>query len=84
MHNILLQVMDHGTLTDSNGRETDFRNTIIVMTTNVGAAEMSQRNIGFTETDAFSSDKSSEAMKKAFTPEFRNRIDAIITFGHLA
>ena len=83
VHNILLQVMDHGTLTDSNGRETDFRNTIIVMTTNVGAAEMSQRNIGFTETDAFSSDKSSEAMKKAFTPEFRNRIDAIITFGHL-
>merc|ERR1712176_347425 len=51
VHNILLQVMDHGTLTDSNGRETDFRNTIIVMTTNVGAAEMSQRNIGFTETE---------------------------------
>lgn len=83
VHNILLQVMDHGTLTDSNGRETDFRNTIIIMTTNVGAAEMSQRNIGFNDKEAFSSSKGEEALKKAFTPEFRNRLDAVITFGHL-
>lgn len=83
VHNILLQVMDHGTLTDSNGRETDFRNAIIVMTTNVGAQEMSSRNIGFSEEQAFSSSKGEEAMKKAFAPEFRNRLDAIITFDHL-
>ena len=75
--------MDHGTLTDANGRETDFRNTIIIMTTNVGADEMTHRNIGFSQSNAFSLDKGTEALGKAFSPEFRNRLDAIVTFGHL-
>jgi ATP-dependent Clp protease ATP-binding subunit ClpA len=80
--NILLQVMDHGTLTDNNGRKADFRNTIIIMTTNAGAEEMSRASIGFTEQD-HSSD-GMEALKKVFTPEFRNRIDSIIQFSTLS
>lgn len=83
VHNVLLQVMDHGTLTDSNGRETDFRNVILIMTTNVGAQEMSQRNIGFSEESGLSHSKSDKALQKAFSPEFRNRLDATVTFGHL-
>lgn len=79
--NLLLQVMDHGTLTDNNGRKADFRNVILVMTTNAGAQEMSRASVGFTEQD-----HSSDGMtiiKKSFSPEFRNRLDTIIEFASL-
>jgi len=79
--NLLLQVMDHGTLTDNNGRKADFRNVVLVMTTNAGAEEMSRRSIGFTTQD-HSSD-GMEALKKHFTPEFRNRLDSIVMFKSL-
>ena len=79
--NLLLQVMDHGTLTDNNGRKADFRNVTIVMTTNAGAQEMSRASVGFTLQD-HSSD-AMELIKKLFSPEFRNRLDAIIQFGAL-
>jgi ATP-dependent Clp protease ATP-binding subunit ClpA len=79
--NLLLQVMDHGTLTDNNGRKADFRNVVIVMTTNAGASEMSRSSIGFTTQDH--STDGMEAIKKMFTPEFRNRLDAIIQFKSL-
>lgn len=79
--NLLLQVMDHGTLTDNNGRKADFRNVIIVMTTNAGAGEMARRSIGFTRQDH--STDGMEALNKLFTPEFRNRLDAIIQFAPL-
>ena len=79
--NLLLQVMDHGTLTDNNGRKADFRNVILVMTTNAGAVEAARASIGFTAQD-HSSDAMS-AIQKMFTPEFRNRLDAIVQFGAL-
>ncbi len=79
--NLLLQVMDHGTLTDNNGRKADFRNVILVMTTNAGAQEMSRASIGFTEQDH--STDGMEIIRKAFSPEFRNRLDAIIQFNSL-
>ncbi len=79
--NLLLQVMDHGTLTDNNGRKADFRNVVIVMTTNAGAQEMSRASIGFTRQDHTSDGM--EIIKKSFTPEFRNRLDAIIQFAPL-
>jgi len=79
--NLLLQVMDHGTLTDNNGRKADFRNVVVIMTTNAGASEMSRPSIGFTSQD-HSSDGMA-AIKKLFTPEFRNRLDAIIQFKSL-
>jgi len=79
--NLLLQVMDHGTLTDNNGRKADFRHVIIVMTTNAGAFEMSRPSIGFTESD--SGADGMEAIKRLFSPEFRNRLDAVIQFGSL-
>ncbi|MCW8827479.1 MAG: ATP-dependent Clp protease ATP-binding subunit ClpA [Gammaproteobacteria bacterium] len=79
--NLLLQVMDHGTLTDNNGRKADFRNVIIVMTTNLGADRLASRSIGFTEQDH--STDSLEVINKHFTPEFRNRLDAIIQFSSL-
>lgn len=79
--NLLLQVMDHGTLTDNNGRKADFRNVILVMTTNAGAHEMSRASIGFTQQD-HSSD-GMEVIRKQFSPEFRNRLDAIIQFASL-
>ena len=79
--NLLLQVMDHGTLTDNNGRKADFRNVIIIMTTNAGAQEMSRASIGFTQQD-HSSD-GLEIIRKAFSPEFRNRLDSIIQFASL-
>ena len=79
--NLLLQVMDHGTLTDNNGRKADFRNVVLIMTTNAGAQEAARASIGFTEQD-HSSD-AIEALKKMFTPEFRNRLDAIIQFNSL-
>lgn len=79
--NLLLQVMDHGTLTDNNGRKADFRNVILIMTTNAGAQEMSRSSIGFTEQNH--SADGMEIIKKAFTPEFRNRLDSIVQFGSL-
>lgn len=79
--NLLLQVMDHGTLTDNNGRKADFRNVIIIMTTNAGAQEMSRSSIGFTNQDH--STDGMETLKKMFTPEFRNRLDSIIQFDSL-
>ena len=79
--NLLLQVMDHGTLTDNNGRKADFRNVIIIMTTNAGAQEMDRPSIGFTAQDHASDGM--EAIKRLFTPEFRNRLDAIIQFKPL-
>ena len=79
--NLLLQVMDHGTLTDNNGRKADFRNVVLVMTTNAGAQEMSRASIGFTRQD-HSSD-GMEIIRKSFSPEFRNRLDAIIQFASL-
>src|SRR5690554_2566811 len=79
--NILLQVMDHGTLTDNNGRKTDFRNVILIMTTNAGAERMSRASIGFVHQDHSSDGK--EALKKAFTPEFRNRLDSVVQFKAL-
>ena len=79
--NLLLQVMDHGTLTDNNGRKADFRHVIIVMTTNAGAADMARTPIGFTASDNASDGL--EAIKKMFSPEFRNRLDAVIQFGGL-
>jgi len=79
--NLLLQVMDHGTLTDNNGRKADFRNIVLVMTTNAGAQEMSRASIGFTQQDH--STDGMEVIKKTFSPEFRNRIDAIIQFAPL-
>ncbi len=80
--NLLLQVMDHGTLTDNNGRKADFRNVTLIMTTNAGAADMARPSIGFTTQD-HSSD-GMEAIRKLFTPEFRNRLDAIVQFAPLA
>ncbi len=80
--NLLLQVMDHGTLTDNNGRHSDFRNVILIMTTNAGAALTSRASIGFTKQD-HSSD-AMEVVKKMFAPEFRNRLDGIIQFGALS
>ncbi|MEJ2515228.1 MAG: ATP-dependent Clp protease ATP-binding subunit ClpA [Gammaproteobacteria bacterium] len=79
--NLLLQVMDHGTLTDNNGRKADFRNVIIVMTTNAGAQEMSRSSIGFTEQDHATDGL--DAIRKLFSPEFRNRLDAVIQFKAL-
>ena len=79
--NLLLQVMDHGALTDNNGRKADFRNVILIMTTNAGAQEMSRASIGFTHQD-HSSD-GMEVIKRSFSPEFRNRLDAIVQFGPL-
>ena len=79
--NLLLQVMDHGTLTDTNGRKTDFRNVIIVMTTNAGADRISRASVGFTQQDHQSD--AMEVIKRTFSPEFRNRLDAIIEFNSL-
>ncbi len=80
--NILLQVMDHGTLTDNNGRKADFRNAVIIMTTNAGAAELSKTTMGFTQQRA-AGDEMAE-IKRMFTPEFRNRLDATISFAALS
>jgi ATP-dependent Clp protease ATP-binding subunit ClpA len=80
--NLLLQVMDHGTLTDNNGRSADFRNVIVIMTTNAGAQEMGRSSIGFTHQDHATDGM--EVLKKMFTPEFRNRLDSIIQFDSLS
>ncbi len=80
--NLLLQVMDHGSLTDNNGRKADFRNVVLIMTTNAGAMDMARPSIGFSEQD-HSSD-GMEAIRKLFAPEFRNRLDAIVQFSPLS
>ena len=79
--NLLLQVMDYGTLTDNNGRKADFRNVIIVMTTNAGATQMARSSVGFVTQDHTADD--TEVINKLFTPEFRNRLDSVIRFGAL-
>ncbi|WP_377114440.1 ATP-dependent Clp protease ATP-binding subunit ClpA [Pseudoalteromonas sp. M58] len=81
IYNILLQVMDHGTLTDNNGRKADFRNVVVVMTTNAGVQETTRKSIGFSEQD-HTHDAMGE-INKVFSPEFRNRLDNIIWFNHL-
>ncbi|MEE2653253.1 MAG: ATP-dependent Clp protease ATP-binding subunit ClpA [Pseudomonadota bacterium] len=81
LFNLLLQVMDHGSLTDNNGRKADFRNVIFIMTTNAGAESISRRSIGFTEQDHHTD--ASEAINRLFTPEFRNRLDSVINFAPL-
>ncbi len=81
LFNILLQVMDHGRLTDHHGKTVDFRNVILIMTTNAGAADMASQGIGFG--DVSKEDASEEAVKRMFSPEFRNRIDAIVPFAYL-
>lgn len=80
--NLLLQVMDHGTLTDNNGRKADFRNVIIIMTTNAGAEKLSRNSIGFSVQDHSTDGK--EELKKIFSPEFRNRLDAVVQFSALS
>jgi ATP-dependent Clp protease ATP-binding subunit ClpA len=82
LFNVLLQVMDHGKLTDHNGKQVDFRNVILIMTTNAGAAEMAKHAIGFGGTQRVGEDE--EAIKRMFTPEFRNRLDATIPFARLS
>jgi len=79
--NLLLQVMDHGTLTDNNGRKADFRHVVIVMTTNAGAAEMSRASVGFVTQNHVTDGM--EAIKRLFAPEFRNRLDAVVQFEGL-
>ena len=81
LFNILLQVMDHGKLTDNNGKQVDFRNVILIMTTNAGAADMARNAYGFTRSKREGDD--TEAINKLFAPEFRNRLDAVVSFGHL-
>lgn len=84
--NVLLQVMDYATLTDSSGRKADFRNVVVIMTTNAGAFEMSSRNIGFgaATSRSIASDKAKKALERIFTPEFRNRLDTMVSFGPLS
>ena len=81
LFNILLQVMDHGKLTDHNGKQVDFRNVIIIMTSNAGASDLAKSGYGFTQSKRSGDDV--EAINRLFAPEFRNRLDAIISFGHL-
>src|SRR5438034_10974215 len=81
LFNVLLQIMDHGKLTDHNGKQVDFRNVILIMTTNAGASDMARAAFGFTRTKREGDDM--EAITRLFAPEFRNRLDAIITFAHL-
>src|SRR5580765_406732 len=82
IYNVLLQVMDHATLTDNTGRKADFRNTVLILTSNAGSREMSVSSIGFSDRDQ-SASKSKAAIEKLFSPEFRNRLDAIVTFRSL-
>ncbi len=82
LFNVLLQVMDHGKLTDHNGKQVDFRNVILIMTTNAGASDMAKAGIGFGSTQRTGEDE--EAIKRLFTPEFRNRLDAVIPFTKLS
>jgi ATP-dependent Clp protease ATP-binding subunit ClpA len=84
LYNILLQVMDYATLTDNNGKSADFRNVILIMTSNAGAREMSANSIGFGPQSADVDFKGMKAVEKAFSPEFRNRLDGIVQFNHLS
>jgi ATP-dependent Clp protease ATP-binding subunit ClpA len=84
LFNILLQVMDHATLTDNNGRKADFRNVILIMTTNAGAREMKAKALGFGEKPLVDSSKAKEAIERTFSPEFRNRLDVVVQFGSLS
>jgi ATP-dependent Clp protease ATP-binding subunit ClpA len=79
---VLLQIMDHGKLTDHNGKQVDFRNVILIMTTNAGAADLARAAYGFTQKKREGDDI--EAINRMFAPEFRNRLDAVITFAHLS
>jgi ATP-dependent Clp protease ATP-binding subunit ClpA len=79
--NILLQIMDYGKLTDHNGKNVDFRNVILIMTTNAGAVNIAKAAIGFERSNRIGED--TEAINRTFSPEFRNRLDAIVPFGHL-
>jgi len=81
--NSLLQVMDYATLTDNAGEKADFKNVIIIMTSNAGAAELAKKNIGFSDANLIGDNKTPKAVDKIFTPEFRNRLDSIITFNNL-
>jgi ATP-dependent Clp protease ATP-binding subunit ClpA len=81
LFNILLQVMDNGRLTDHHGKTVDFRNVVLIMTTNAGASDMARQGIGFG--DVSKADAGDEAVKKMFSPEFRNRLDAIVPFAYL-
>jgi ATP-dependent Clp protease ATP-binding subunit ClpA len=83
LFNILLQVMDHATLTDNSGRKADFRNVILMMTSNAGSREMSQQTIGFGDVHRDTESKGKKAIEKLFSPEFRNRLDDIINFNSL-
>jgi ATP-dependent Clp protease ATP-binding subunit ClpA len=82
LYNVLLQVMDHGKLTDHNGKQVDFRNVILIMTTNAGAADLAKGTYGFTRNKREGDDI--EAINRLFAPEFRNRLDAVVTFNHLS
>jgi ATP-dependent Clp protease ATP-binding subunit ClpA len=82
LFNVLLQIMDHGKLTDHNGKQVDFRNVILIMTTNAGASDMAKAAYGFTRQKREGDD--TEAINRLFAPEFRNRLDSIITFAHLS
>jgi ATP-dependent Clp protease ATP-binding subunit ClpA len=82
LFNVLLQIMDHGKLTDHNGKQVDFRNVILIMTTNAGASDMAKAAYGFTRQKREGDDM--EAINRLFAPEFRNRLDAIVTFNHLS
>src|SRR5437868_11905511 len=82
LYNVLLQIMDHGRLTDHNGKQVNFRNVILIMTTNAGAADLARQAFGFTRTKREGDDV--EAINRMFAPEFRNRLDAVITFAHLS
>ncbi|MBL7208210.1 MAG: AAA family ATPase, partial [Desulfobacterales bacterium] len=83
MFNILLQVLDHATLTDNNGKKADFRKVIIIMASNIGTREMSVQTIGFGESELGAQSKGKKAVEKYFSPEFRNRLDGIINFNSL-
>jgi ATP-dependent Clp protease ATP-binding subunit ClpA len=82
LFNVLLQIMDHGKLTDHNGKQVDFRNVILIMTTNAGAADLAKQAYGFTRVKREGDDM--DAINRMFAPEFRNRLDAIIGFNHLS
>ena len=84
LFNILLQVLDHATLTDNNGKQADFRNVIVMMTSNAGSREMTAQSIGFGDVHKGRAGKSQKAIEQFFSPEFRNRLDAIITFNSLS
>ncbi len=81
--NLLLQVMDHGSLTDNNGRMADFRHVVLIMTTNIGAAQLDKMTVGFAEHRDDNNSEDIEAIRRLFSPEFRNRLDAVLSFRHL-